>query len=323
MSHGGPTTLYTINVRTPARRWSAAAVACALAAGPVVLAGAGPAYATEGHGSASAAVLRTGLDVSLLNKSVRVPLTVSLNEVRAPQSARKTSLTATLDNVNGGRPFSVLRAEAADATATVEGDRAEASATLADARLHVPGLPLLSLVELEAVGSRAVCEAGRTPHASVTLPAAVTVLGKRVSLSSGGPAHVEAPGVGSVRIDLSRTGTTSSTATAVALRLEVSVDPGELNVAEVEGHLTLAESRCETPAPADEEPEAAAPEAPGKADGAPAKEEAAVGPRGAPAETSLAETGGDPATPYVTAGAVALLAAGGGAVFLSRRGRRT
>ncbi|MEV7017654.1 SCO1860 family LAETG-anchored protein [Streptomyces sp. NPDC093991] len=315
--------MYTINVRTPARRWSAAAVACALAAGPVVLAGAGPAYATEGHGSASAAVLRTGLDVSLLNKSVRVPLTVSLNEVRAPQSARKTSLTATLDNVNGGRPFSVLRAEAADATATVEGDRAEASATLADARLHVPGLPLLSLVELEAVGSRAVCEAGRTPHASVTLPAAVTVLGKRVSLSSGGPAHVEAPGVGSVRIDLSRTGTTSSTATAVALRLEVSVDPGELNVAEVEGHLTLAESRCETPAPADEEPEAAAPEAPGKADGAPAKEEAAVGPRGAPAETSLAETGGDPATPYVTAGAVALLAAGGGAVFLSRRGRRT
>ncbi|PWE06902.1 hypothetical protein DD630_07615 [Streptomyces sp. BSE7F] len=316
--------MYTINFRTPARRWSAAAVACALTAGPVALAGAAPAYATEGHGHASASVLRTDLDVSLLNKSVQVPLTVSLNEVEAPSSARKTALTATLDGVDRGRPFSVLRAEVADAVATVEGDRAEASTTLADARLQVPGLPLLSLVELEAVGSKAVCETGRTPHASVTLPAAVTVLGKRVSLSAGGPTHVDVPGVGSVRLDLSTTGTTSSTAAATALKLEVSVNPAKLNVAEVEGRLTLAESRCETPAAAAEDPEAAAPEAPE----APEKAEPAVEPQGAragqaaPAETNLAETGGDSATPYVAAGAVALLAAGGGAVLLSRRGRR-
>ncbi|MEV3890054.1 SCO1860 family LAETG-anchored protein [Streptomyces griseoincarnatus] len=316
--------MYTINFLTPACRWSVAAVACALTAVPVALAGAAPAYATEGHGHASASVLRTDLDVSLLNKSVQVPLTVSLNEVEAPNSARKTALTATLDGVDRGRPFSVLRAEVADAVATVEGDRAEASTTLADARLQVPGLPLLSLVELEAVGSKAVCETGRTPHASVTLPAAVTVLGKRVSLSAGGPTHVDVPGVGSVRLDLSTTGTTSSTAAATALKLEVSVNPAKLNVAEVEGRLTLAESRCETPAAAAEEPEAAAPEAPE----APEKAEPAVEPQGAragqaaPAETNLAETGGDSATPYVAAGAVALLAAGGGAVLLSRRGRR-
>ncbi|MGA5190853.1 SCO1860 family LAETG-anchored protein [Streptomyces griseoincarnatus] len=316
--------MYTINFLTPACRWSVAAVACALTAVPVALAGAAPAYATEGHGHASASVLRTDLDVSLLNKSVQVPLTVSLNEVEAPNSARKTALTATLDGVDRGRPFSVLRAEVADAVATVEGDRAEASTTLADARLQVPGLPLLSLVELEAVGSKAVCESGRTPHASVTLPAAVTVLGKRVSLSAGGPTHVDVPGVGSVRLDLSTTGTTSSTAAATALKLEVSVNPAKLNVAEVEGRLTLAESRCETPATAAEEPEAVAPEAPE----APEKAEPAVEPQGAragqaaPAETNLAETGGDSATPYVAAGAVALLAAGGGAVLLSRRGRR-
>ncbi|WP_411761463.1 SCO1860 family LAETG-anchored protein [Streptomyces tunisiensis] len=316
--------MYTINFLTPACRWSVAAVACALTAVPVALAGAAPAYATEGHGHASASVLRTDLDVSLLNKSVQVPLTVSLNEVEAPNSARKTALTATLDGVDRGRPFSVLRAEVADAVATVEGDRAEASTTLADARLQVPGLPLLSLVELEAVGSKAVCESGRTPHASVTLPAAVTVLGKRVSLSAGGPTHVDVPGVGSVRLDLSTTGTTSSTAAATALKLEVSVNPAKLNVAEVEGRLMLAESRCETPAAAAEEPEAAAPEAPE----APEKAEPAVEPQGAragqaaPAETNLAETGGDSATPYVAAGAVALLAAGGGAVLLSRRGRR-
>lgn len=296
-------------------------MACALTAGPVALAGAAPAYATEGHGHASASVLRTDLDVSLLNKSVQVPLSVSLNEVEAPDSARKTALTATLDGVNRGKPFSVLRAEVADAVATVEDDRAEASTTLADARLHVPGLPLLSLVELEAVGSKAVCQAGEAPHASVTLPAAVTVLGKRVSLSAGGPTHVDVPGVGSVRLDLSTTETTTSTAAATALKLEVSVNPAKLNVAEVEGRLTLAESRCETPASAEEtaeEPEAAAPEAPE----APAKAEPAVEPQGARAETNLAETGGDSATPYVAAGAVALLAAGGGAVLLSRRGRR-
>ncbi|MFI8206278.1 SCO1860 family LAETG-anchored protein [Streptomyces sp. NPDC085937] len=314
--------MYTINFCTPARRWTAAAAACALVAGPVVLTGAGAAYATEDHGSASAAVLRTGLDVSLLNKTVQVPLTVSLNEVQAPRSARETALTATLDGVNRGKPFSVLRAEVADAAATVEGDRAEASTTLADARLHVPGLPLLSVVEIEAVSSKAVCEAGKTPHASVTLPAAVTVLGKRVSLSAGGPTHIEVPGVGSVRLDLSKTETTSSTAVATALKLEVSVNPAKLNVAEVEGSLTLAESRCETPAAAAaEEPEAAAPEAPDAPD-APEKAEPAVEPQGARAETNLAETGGDSATPYVAAGAVALLAAGGGAVLLSRRGRR-
>ncbi|GGQ28746.1 LPXTG cell wall anchor domain-containing protein [Streptomyces pseudogriseolus] len=304
----------TINVPTHARRWSAVAAACALTAGPVALAGAGPAHATEGHGHASASVLRTDLDVSLLNKSVQVPLTVSLNEVEAPRSARKTALTATLDGVDHGKPFSVLSAGTADAVATVEGDTAEASTTLADARLHVPGLPLLSLVELEALSSKAVCEAGKSPHASVTLPAAVTVLGKRVALSAGGPTHVEVPGVGAVRLDLSQTETTSATAAATALRLEVSVNPANLNVAEVEGRLTLAESRCETPAAA-EESEARAPETP-------ADEDAAVEPQGARAETNLAETGGDSATPYVAAGAVALLAAGGGAVLVSRRGRR-
>ncbi|WP_371102343.1 SCO1860 family LAETG-anchored protein [Streptomyces sp. PU_AKi4] len=298
------------NSRTPARRWVAVGAACALAAGPAALAGAGSAHATGGHGTASAAVLRTGLDVSLLNKTVNAPLTVSLNEVRAPQSARKTALGASLDGVDGGRPFSVLRAEAADAEATVNDDRAEASTTLSEARLHVPGLPLLPVVELEAVSSKAVCEAGRTPHASVTLPASVTVLGKRVSLTSGGPTEVEVPGVGSVRLDLSKTSTTSTTAAATALRLDVSVNPLKLNVAEVEGTVTLAEAECEVPAA-----EAAA------EDSADVRPQGARAEAAAPEEANLAETGGDSLTPYIAGGAVALLAAGGGAVALARRAR--
>ncbi|MEU6525578.1 SCO1860 family LAETG-anchored protein [Streptomyces sp. NPDC046924] len=272
------------NFRMPARRWSAVAAATVLAAGPVALAGAGPAQATGEHGSASAAVLRTGLDVALLDKSVHVPLTVSLNEVRAPQSAQKTLLTADLEGVDKGRPFSVLRAEVADAKATVEGQRAEASTTLAKARIHVPGLPLLSLIELEKVTSRAVCETGRTPLASATLPGSVTVLGKRVTLTSTGTTEVTVPGVGEVRLDLSRTETTSRTAAATALRLEVAVDPLKLNVAEVNGTVTLAEAKCE------------APEAPAEQPAAPAAEQAAPAEPEEPEESEKPDKSEEPRT---------------------------
>src|SRR4051812_7825503 len=143
------------NYRMPARRCAVTAAATALATGPVALAGAGSAHATTDQGRASAVVLRTGLDVSLLNKTVDVPLAVSLNEVHAPQSAEKTALTAQLDGVNGGQPFSVLGADVATAKATVSATKAEGYTNLAHARLHVPGLPLLSLIEIDAVTSKA------------------------------------------------------------------------------------------------------------------------------------------------------------------------
>ncbi|MCT7356516.1 LPXTG cell wall anchor domain-containing protein [Streptomyces sp. 15-116A] len=296
----------------PARRWAAVTTATVLAAGPAALAGAGPVHATEEKGSAGAVVLRTGLDVSLLNKTVHAPLSLTLNEVRAPGSARKTALTASLDGVDGGKPFTVLRAEVADAQATVEGGRAESSATLAKARVHVPGLPLLGLIELEKISSKAVCEAGRTPLASATLPGSVTVLGKRVKLTSGGPSEVKVPGVGEVRLDLSKTETTSRTAAATALELKVSVDPLKLNVAEVEGTVTLAEATCEAPAPVPVPVQGVEVEPQG------ARAEQVAGPR---EEANLAETGGDSMTPYLAAGAVVLLGVGGGAVLLSRRRR--
>lgn len=173
--------------RMPARRLATVATATALAAGPVALTGVSPAHATGDHGRASAVVLRTGLDVSLLNKSVDAPLAVSLNEVQAPQSAEKTALTARLDGVNGGQPFSVLRAEAAEARATATAAKAEGSTTLARARVHVPGLPLLSVIEIEQVTAKAVCEAGKKPVATTDLPGSVTVLGKRVTLTAAWP----------------------------------------------------------------------------------------------------------------------------------------
>ncbi|MEU5338276.1 SCO1860 family LAETG-anchored protein [Streptomyces asoensis] len=320
------------NFPLPARARRAATVCAvtALAAGPALLAGADTAHATSGQGRAGASVLRTGLDVALLGEAADVPLAVSLNEVEAPRSAEKTALTARLHGVHGGRPFDVLRADVAEAKATVEDGRAEASVRLVRARLHVPGLPLLSLVEVGTVTSRATCEAGRTPVAVSDLPGAVTVLGKRVSVSTGGPTDVRVPGVGEVRLDLSKRATTSRTAAATALELTVSVDPSKLGVARVTGTMTLAKATCETPPAADGE--AQAPPSPQKPEpeqeqeqeqerpaGAGASPSGDVRAQGAPARADLAQTGGGSLTPYIAGGAIALLAVGAGTVTLARR----
>ncbi|GAA1906514.1 SCO1860 family LAETG-anchored protein [Streptomyces durmitorensis] len=304
--------------RLPARRLGVIATATALVAGPAALATAGPASATGGDkGRANAVVLRTGLDVSLLNKTLNVPLRVSLNEVQAPASAEKTALTARLDGVNGGQAFSVLRADVATAKATVEEGKAEGYSNIARAKVHVPGLPLLSLIEVEQVTSKAVCAAGKRPVAEANLLGGVTVLGKKVTLSAGGPTQVAVPGVGEVRLDLSKTHTTSRTAAASALELKVSVNPLKLNVAEVEGTLTLAGASCETPAAA-AKPE---PSPPVKPQGGAGEKPVDAKPE-KPAEANLAETGGNWATPYLLGGGVLLLAGGGAAVLMARRVRR-
>ncbi|MFF8407104.1 SCO1860 family LAETG-anchored protein [Streptomyces sp. NPDC015684] len=297
------------NFRMPARRLAAVATVTALTAAPAVL-GAGAAHATDGHGRASAVVLRTGLDVSLLNKTVNVPLAVSLNEVQAPQSADRTALSARLDGVNGGKPFTVLAADVASAKATVTAKRAEGSVRLVHAKLHVPGLPLLSVIETDDVTAKATCEVGKAPVAAANVLGAVTVLGKRVTLTAGGPTVVKVPGVGEVRLDLAERRTTNRTAAATALQLKVSVNPLKLNVADVQGTVTLAKATCESPMAAPTKHPA------------PSHDPAAdVRPQGAPAKADLAETGGSSATPYIAGGALALLLVGGGAVTVARRRR--
>lgn len=313
--------------------------ALAVAAGPVALLAAVPAHAapatptTGGEGRASAVVLRTGLDVSLLNKSVQVPLKVTLNEVQAPASAKKTALSVNVDGVEGGAPVSVLRADVATANATADEHRAEGYTNLAKASIHVPGLPVLSLIEVEKVTSKAVCETGRKPVAESNVLGHVAVLGKKVTLSAGGPTRVAVPGVGEVSLDLSKTVTTERTAAATALQLKVSVNPLNLNVAEVEGEVTLAEATCETP----KGPKT--PVEPGSTNGGSTGGDSGGGSTGgdsgtsggdvktqtgsdtgtAPTGANLAETGGSSATPYIAGGAALLLAVGAGATVLARR----
>jgi hypothetical protein len=241
----------TINFRLPARR-SAAAIgaATALAAGAVLAVApavqAAPAHAHD-SGASTATDLRAGLDVSLLNKTVDVPVNVSLNDVHAPADAKKTALTVTVGHgVERGRPISILHAGVATANATTGHDRAQGVANIANAQLHLPGLPLLSVVKLDAVTSTATCQVGHRPTASSHL-AGVTVLGKRITLSAVGVTKVAVPGVGVVDLDLSNTATTSDTAAATALELKVDLDPLSLGVAHVTGDIVLAQATCRTP----------------------------------------------------------------------------
>ncbi|MFG3493431.1 SCO1860 family LAETG-anchored protein [Streptomyces sp. NPDC047928] len=321
------------------RRCGAAAAAVALAAAPSAIA-APAAHATGGEGRASAVVLRTELDVSLLDKGARIPLEATLNEVTAPATAERTALTVRLDGVHQGGTVRLLRADAATARATSDAHRAEGYARLAKAKVHVPGLPLLSLIEVENVTSRAVCVAGERPVAEANLLGRVTVLGKRVTLTADGPTVVGVPGVGTVTVDLSRTRTTSRTAAATALELKVAVDPLKLNVAAVQGTVTLAGATCEAPAPTASAPGGGSPEpgaTPGTSGttgstGATGTSGAAGGPdartggespvREAAATETLAETGGGSRTPYIAGAAVALLAAGGASLALTRRKAR-
>ncbi|WP_030544589.1 SCO1860 family LAETG-anchored protein [Streptomyces albus] len=324
----------------PARRTAAALTAAALAAAPVLLAGAAPAYASGGDGKAGAVVLRADLGVSLLDQA-RVPLNVTLNEVQAPESASETLLTARVDGVHQGRPFTMLKADIATAEAKTGDGRAEGRANLAKAEVFVPGLKNKPLIELEQITSTAVCAAGQQPAADSKIPGHVTVLGKRIELSASGTAQADIEGVGSVELDLAKTNTTATTAAATALELRLNVTPEKLNVAAVDGTITLVEATCESPAggSGDGEP-APGGDKPGSGDGG-ATEGATGGPGDGSDDSSgsgdesgdgvstqtgaesgdgnLAATGGNSTTPYLAAGAGALLAAGGVSVFVARR----
>lgn len=331
--------------------------ALAVAAAPVALLVAVPAQAatattttTTGDGKASAVVLRTALDVSLLNKTIDVPLKATLNEVHAPASAKETALSVRLDGVDHGQPVSVLRADVATANATVGKHRAEGYSNVVKARLHLPGLPLLSLIEVEQITSKAVCEVGHKPVAESNVLGHVKILGKRVTLTAGGTTQVKVPGVGSVTLDLSKTHTTSRTAAAAALQLKVSVNPLDLNVADVKGEVTLAEATCETPkAPRQGGSTGGGSSDGGSSDGGSTdgggsstegsgnggsgnggstagdsgggdvKTQTGTGQAPAAADADLAETGGSSTTPYIAGGAALLLAAGAGSMVVARR----
>ncbi|MFI6856809.1 SCO1860 family LAETG-anchored protein [Streptomyces sp. NPDC050416] len=276
--------------------------------------------ADTSRGSATAVAFRAALDVSRAGSAGTTPLRATLNEVQAPATAEKKTLDVTLDRVNHDRPVRLLQADAVTAKADVADGRAEGTSHLVRARVHVPGLPALSLVEVEQVTATATCAAGRKPAAESQVLGPVTALGKRVPLAAGGTATVEAPGVGTVRLSLSQRETTSDTAAATSLRLHVSVDPLRLGVEKVEGTVTLAQATCRSPQQASESP---APSATPSVTPATSGRSAPVVQSVAPSqEAGLAETGGSPMTPYLLAGGAVLVTVGGAAAALAGRKSR-
>jgi hypothetical protein len=305
--------------------------AAALLATAALLAAAAPAaQAAEGDGdeeagTASASVLRAGLTVSLLNGTAELPLDVTLNDVASPSpsgSAEETLLTARLDGVEGGQPFQMLSADVASAEATTDADGSRAESSLVNATVHLPGLPLLSLIEVEAVTASAVCAEGEAPTAESNLGANVRVLGEDVTVRTEGSTTVEVPGVGQVTLDLSQSETTDTTAAATALGLSVSVDPLDLGVAAVDGEVTLVEAECQTPGaagPGDGASDGADGGAGSETGEGPSTQTGDNGEAIADDEADLAETGGGSSAPYVAGGALALVAAGGATMLLVRR----
>lgn len=273
-------------------------------------------------GQSDAAVLRTDLEVSLLKGTAQVPLRTALNEVHAPTRAEKTALSVRLDGVADGQPVNIVRADVASAEATADRRTATGSARLAHATVRLPGLGT-PLLQADQVASTAVCPASGRPTATSKLPGSVSVLGERVTLSGAGGTDVRVPGVGDVHLELSETSTTSHTAAATALEAKVAVNPLKLNVAKIEGHLTLAEASCRAPGGEATDPEPT----PGGERTPTTEPTASAEPAGdprpqttdAPAEQHLAETGQSGATRYLVAGAAALAAVGAGVLIAVRR----
>ncbi len=331
----------------PARRSSAVIAAAvvlatgALAIGSAASAQAATAPVASGNGSATAVVLRTGLEVSLLNNTARLPLNVSVNDVHAPADAHRSLLTARLNGVDGGKMFSVLRAEVATSHASADAHESQGYANLTHAVVHLPGLPLSGLVGVDAVTSSATCVVGEQPAAHITMAGNVTVLGQKVSVDARGATVVNVPGVGQVSLELAKKAITTSTAAATALELNVVVSPGQLNVATIKGTVTLAEATCQTPGTVGTGSSAGGTSAGdtggaatsggsstgGSATAGSTSGDSSTGGSGTQTQTgsapgkNLAETGGSSSTPYIAGAAAALVAAGGGVLYTSRRRR--
>ncbi|PYC76986.1 hypothetical protein C7C46_20500 [Streptomyces tateyamensis] len=272
-------------------------------------------------GSARAVTAELDLHVSLLNNAVDVPVNVALNKAGSPAELHGSILTATVAGVAQPGPVTLVDADLGRSDTHVGTDGAKASVTLANADVHAPGLPLTALLGLQALSAEADCPVDGPPTAKVTAPASVTVLGRSVGVGLYGPTHLAVPGIGTVDLEFSQRTTTSTTAAASALVVKVALNPLNLNVAKVDGTVTVASVSCVKPAAtASAKPSSAAASPAVRV--ADASGEAAVTPTKSSAPgAELASTGSSTTVPLLATGA-ALLVGGGGAVALARR-RRT
>ncbi|OKJ06674.1 SCO1860 family LAETG-anchored protein [Kitasatospora sp. CB01950] len=296
--------------------------ASALAASALAVALPMPAHAADAGasakpGKASAVTAELALDVTLLN-AIKVPVNVALNKVESPAQRDGAMLTATVDGVDNGKPVNLVKAQVGKSVTKVDDKQATASVQLVGADVHVPGLPLTTLLGLDAMSTEVTCPVNGQPTAKVTSPVKLTVLGKSVTVGLNSPTHVDVPAIGTVDVEFSKKTVTSSTAAASALEVQVSINPLNLNVAKVDGKVTIAAVSCEKPVPAaaPATDTSATPSPSGTAPGTTGQN------RTAPKESGeeLAYTGST-GTAAMAAGGFTLLVAGGAAVWMTRRRR--
>jgi LPXTG-motif cell wall-anchored protein len=202
--------------------------------------------------------------------------------------------------------------------------------------VNIFGLPARSPAAL--LGATVVLTAGALALAA---PAAQATGGRSngkaaaatlITLSSAGSAKVTVPAVGEVRLELSKTGATKSVAAATALKLDVTVQPLNLNVAKVTGEVVLVEATCQTPVASastggSNSTGGSAGSGSGGATGAASSGSGGSASSGfsgtqTAAGGNLAETGSGSSTLLLAVGAGALILAGGGSVYMTR-GRKT
>jgi hypothetical protein len=265
--------------------------------------------ATPSPGRASAVTAELDLDVSLLNNAVDIPVAISLNKVETPARSSDAMLTAKVDGVDQGRPVTLVKADVGTSTTTADEHGTAASVRLVGADVHAPGLPLTTLLGLEALSAEVTCPVDGPPTAKVTAPAKVTVLGRPVTLGLNGPTHVNVPGIGSVDVQFSKRTTTSTTAAASALEVQVDINPLRLNVAKVTGRITVASVGCEKPVPVD------------AASSTPTTEGPAPATTAARAATGALASTGSSGTGTLLGGSGALLVIGTGVLLATRRRR--
>ncbi|MFJ8439196.1 SCO1860 family LAETG-anchored protein [Kitasatospora griseola] len=280
-----------------------------------------PAYAADAGtpakpGKASAVTAELALDVTLLN-TVKVPVDVALNKVESPAQRDGAMLTATVDGVGNGQPVTLVKAQVGKSVTKADAQQATASVQLVGADVHAPGLPLTTLLGLDAMSAEVSCPVDGRPTAKVTAPAKLTVLGKSVTVGLNSPTHVDVPAIGSVDVEFSKKTVTTSTAAASALEVQVSINPLNLNVAKVDGKVTVAAVSCEKPVAA-VVPAAASSAAPNPSGAASGTAQNRPTPKDSGEE--LAYTGST-GTTALAAGGVTLVVAGGAAVWMTRRRR--
>ncbi|MEW1908026.1 SCO1860 family LAETG-anchored protein [Kitasatospora sp. NPDC085895] len=261
-------------------------------------------------GSARAVTAEVDLEVSLLDKAVRVPVDATLNKVQTPAERNASMLTAAVDGVDRGRPVTLVKADVGRSVMHADDRGTSASVTLADADVHAPGLPGTTLLGLQALSAEVTCPVDGRPTAKVTSPLKLTVLGRPVGVGLNSPSRVAVPAVGTVEVEFSKKTVTTTTAAASALEVSVDLNPLDLNVARVTGKVTVASVSCEKPTAAPVVQTSSPASKPVKADAA------------APAEqpAALASTGSS-GTGTLVGGAATLLVTGGAALWATRRRR--